>query len=168
MFAELGTRLAGALSIGDLKPDGAPAQGLDLVVEQIQGVLTALDQGITDLENNKFPVDGFIRAASFGMGDDASRIAYHHTRAHGVVVDTLKGMKSDLEKFHASVLDAQELVTRTDEQAQVDLTRIVARTENIDLGQQGHVDAQNDHTDDVPSDQAPTTDDSGTTEEDPS
>ncbi|KAB2809414.1 hypothetical protein ACIRN4_24080 [Pimelobacter simplex] len=168
MFAELGTRLAGALSIGDLKTDGAPAQGLDLVVEQIKGVLTALDQGITDLEANKFPVDGFIRSASFGMGEEASRIAYHHTRAHGVVVDTLKGMKSDLEKFHASVLDAQALVTRTDEQAQADLTRIVARTENIDLGQQGHVDAQNDHTGDVPSDEPPAADDSDETDEDAS
>lgn len=161
MFAELGTRLAGALSIGDLKPDGTPAQGLDLVEEQIQLVLTALDEGITDLETNKFPVDGFIRATSFGMGTEAARLSYHHTRAHGVVVDTLKGMKADLEKFHASVLDAKALVTRTDEQAQADLTQIVARTGNIDLGQQGHVDAQHDHTGDVPTNETPT----GTTDE---
>jgi hypothetical protein len=64
-----------------------------------------------------------------------------------VVVDTLRGLIKDLEAFELAVIDAKDMIGKTDEEAEADLLVLVDRTESLDLGQQGARDAQNDNVD---------------------
>lgn len=153
VFTDLGARVIEAFTGDDLPAKGS---GLDVVEHEIDEVLTTLRSELTALQKNNFEVEAFIPGKSFGAGSEAATIAQHHARAHGVVVDTLKEMITDLETFRVSIVHAKGLIGEADAQAQADLSVIMARAENLDLGHQGHEDAQVNHVNDTASNDRPT------------
>jgi hypothetical protein len=145
MFMELGRFLADA-SAGA----AAGGSGLQVVEEEIDAVIKTLTDELTSLGENKFEVKAHIPGRSFGGGEEAPVLATHHTRAHGVVVDTLTALIADLEKFRTAVQTARRLLKETDDEAKAELETILARTEGLDLGKYAHVQAQVDHVNDTP------------------
>lgn len=123
----------------------APPKELEIVDEEISRVIKVLNDEITALEENEFPVKGHVAHHSFGGGSRSPMLAAHHKRAHGVVVDTLVDLRKDLSDFREAVRDARRLIRDKDEQAEVDIRLVLARTENLDLGTDAYTQAQRDH-----------------------
>lgn len=128
-------------------------QGLALVDEEISLVITTLETEIETLKQNKFEVDAHIATRAFGKADRSPLLVQHHSRAHGVVTDTLAALLLDLTEFQAAVRDAQKLVGETDAASKADLTLILNQTESIDMGQYAYDQAQNNHVDTPPTDE---------------
>jgi hypothetical protein len=147
VFADLGTRLAGEVVAFPASASGGQGTktGIEIVEDEIKDVLTTLRTELETLETSTFPSEGHIRQVSFGVGAESDDIAYHHGRAHSVVVDTLRGLIKDLEAFELAVIDAKGMIGKSDEEAEADLLVLVDRTESLDLGQQGARDAQHDN-----------------------
>lgn len=123
----------------------APPKELQVVDEEISKVIRVLNDEITALADNEFPVKGHVAHHSFGGGSRSPMLAAHHKRAHGVVVDTLVDLRKDLSDFRDAVRDARRLIRDKDEEAEVDIRLVLARTENLDLGTEAYTQAQRDH-----------------------
>lgn len=128
-------------------------QGLALVDKEIALVITTLETEIETLKQNKFEVDAHIATRAFGQADKSPLLVRHHSRAHGVVTDTLAALLLDLQEFQEAVRDAQKLVGETDEASRSDLTLLLTQTEEIDMGRYAYDQAQNDHVDTPPTDE---------------
>lgn len=150
MFTDLGTQLASAVTAGTAAGIAAGGGGLHVVEDEINSVIKTLQTELGELEESKFPSNGAIATVSFGLGPEATDIAGHHTRAHGVVVDTLKGLIKDLEAFQEAIREARGLVAKSDAAAEEDLRVLVTRTEGLDLGVNGLAQAQVNHRNDTP------------------
>lgn len=111
--------------------------GLDIVEEEVDKTITAISVELEAIRGNGFAVDGFIAAGSFGQGKEASDLAREHTRAHGVIVQSLTETITDLESFREAIREARRLVRESDEDAQARLQTVLARTESLDLGWNG-------------------------------
>ncbi len=111
-------------------------QGAVLFVlkKEVQAVYDLLDQQIKALQELDFPDKGAVPAGSYGQGHESWVIATEHKRAHGVIVDSLVEMRSDLGAFQSAILAAQAVIGETDEQAEADLQKALARTQGLDLG----------------------------------
>lgn len=127
----------------------APRQELEVVEDEITKVIKVLNDEITALAENEFPVKGHIAHRSFGGGARSPLLADHHARAHGVVVDTLVDLRKDLRDFREAVRDARRLIREKDEEAEVDIRMVLVRTENLDLGTDAYTQAQQDHRNDT-------------------
>lgn len=127
----------------------APPRELEVVEDEITKVIKVLNDEISALEENEFPVKGHIAHHSFGGGSRSPLLAEHHARAHGVVVDTLGDLRKDLRDFREAVRDARRLLRDKDEEAEVDIKLVLARTEGLDLGTDAYTQAQYDHRDDT-------------------
>lgn len=150
-FVDLGALLAAAVAAG-----AAPGRGELTVVEtEISDVLTTLRAEQKVLEKVDFKAAAFIPGSSFGGGPKGPMLALHHTRAHGVVTDTLAEMIADLETLQTAIVGAKALVGEADADAQAKLATLLARADDLDLGQDSHAQAQVDHRDDVVTDQRP-------------
>ncbi|WP_435770116.1 hypothetical protein [Nocardioides sp. SYSU DS0651] len=130
-------------------------KGLELVEEKISAVIVTLNTELTALQEVDFPAKGHIPRRSFGGGEPSPVLARHHARAHGVVVDTLKDLMTDLEDFRSAVREARALIREKDAAAEADVTRILTRTEGLDMGRWAYVDAQHQHVNDQPTDEPP-------------
>lgn len=107
---------------------------LRIIEAQVTSVYKTLDEQITAIQDLKFTGQGAIPAGSFGQGIESTRLATEHTRAHGVIVDSLVEMRKDLGVFQAAILAAKGAITEADEQAETDLRLALNRTVGLDLG----------------------------------
>lgn len=131
---------------------GTEPAGLDLVESTISTVISDLDVQIAALGDIDFEAKAHIGTSSLGAGDVAEQLTYHHARAHGVVVDTLRQMVADLSSFRDSVREARELVRRSDEAAAAEMGQLITTTESLDLGARAQAESQYAHRDTVPVD----------------
>ncbi|WP_370289456.1 hypothetical protein [Nocardioides sp.] len=112
-------------------------------------MIAELTTQIGTLKEIDFEAKAHIGTASLGAGDVAEQLTYHHARAYGVVVDTLKEMIGDLVAFRDSVREARELVRRSDEAAAAEMTQLMSTTESLDLGARAQAESQYAHRDTV-------------------
>lgn len=124
----IGAAVGGAVSATD---------GLDIVEEEVDKTIAAITVELEAIRGNGFAVDGFIAAGSFGQGKEASDLAKEHTRAHGVIVQSLTETIADLETFREAIREARRLVRESDEDAQARIQTVLARTESLNLGWNG-------------------------------
>ncbi|MCR1782194.1 hypothetical protein KVF89_06590 [Nocardioides carbamazepini] len=114
-----------------------------LIIEaQVASVYKTLDEQIEAIKGLKFTGDGAIPAGSFGQGIESTRLANEHTRAHGVIVDSLVEMREDLGVFQSAILAAKGVITEADEQAEADLRLALNRTVGLDLGTDSDEDGE--------------------------
>jgi hypothetical protein len=144
----------------DLAGSPVTPQGLDLVDKAIENVITTITTELGYIKPAEFEADGHIAPASFGRADRAASIALHHTRAHGVVVDTLSGVKTDLENFQVALQSARDAVLEADQTTadelrlkQVAVTALTTGSRS-DEGDRAYNNAQHNHRNDVPKDEA--------------
>lgn len=143
------------------------ARGLDLADKKIDEVVRTIGTELDNLNEVKFENSGHIAATSFGGGDRAPALALHHTRAHGVIVDTLKGVRADLIAFQRACREAREAIADVDQTAADDLRAKLVAVDSLrtgswsDRGEEAYEQAQHDHADDRPADDSPA-DESGT------
>lgn len=100
-------------------------------VDAVHGVLN--DQ-IAALQSLDFTAKGAVPAGSYGQGHESYVLASEHKRAHGVIVDSLLEMRTDLSAFQDAILAALAVIGETDELAEADLQKALARTQGLDLG----------------------------------
>lgn len=143
--------LANAVALGAAAGAGA----LLLAEDEINAVITTLTDELDALNQNDFEVNAHVSAVSFGRGGPADGLAYHHARAHGVVVSTLSELISDLRTFRASVREARRLIGAADEESRAQLDALVDRTGVLDLGKDAHTRAQVDNVDTTPTTDPP-------------
>ncbi|GAA4811262.1 hypothetical protein ACFQ0K_03850 [Nocardioides caeni] len=156
-----GTKLVDPVALGAaVGAAGSGLNGLDVVEDEIGGVLDVLQTQATAIEALDFANKAHIAKGSFGSGNEAVQLSVDHTKAHGVIVDTLNAMITDLSAFQDAVIHARGLIREADDQADLDLRTVLASTEDLDLGQRAHVNAQVEHSTDQPTEE-PTTDQDG-------
>lgn len=145
--------------LAGLTPDklaSAPPRELKTVDEQITKVLKDINEELTALGDSNFAVAAHIRKDSFGGGEPAQRLSVHYTKAHAVTVDMLDDLKKDLRGFRDAVRAARNLIREKDEEAQAELTLLLDRTNDFDMGSSGYRDGQQEHADTVPTNEMPT------------
>ncbi|TYL44839.1 hypothetical protein FXB39_21345 [Nocardioides sp. BGMRC 2183] len=119
---------------------------IELVDEEIRGVISQVQHELEQNERQKFRREAEINEASFGGGDYASDLGVHHTRAHVVVDETLGGVETDLQDFVAACTEAREILTESDAQASEDFTMVTEFISAIDGGSHGNnTQDANDH-----------------------
>ncbi|TQK69994.1 MULTISPECIES: hypothetical protein [unclassified Nocardioides] len=113
---------------------GVESAVLFVLQTEVAAVHKILTEQITALQNLDFPDKGAVPAGSYGQGHESYVLATEHKRAHGVIVDSLVEMRADLGAFQDAILAAQAVIGETDEQAETDLQKALARTQGLDLG----------------------------------
>ncbi|TNM40460.1 hypothetical protein FHP29_10440 [Nocardioides albidus] len=97
----------------------ATPTGLGLVQEAIDAAIAKIDMMEQDkrLDPAEFSAATFIPKSAFGAADRSPEIALHHTRAHAVMTDTLKGVRADLVNFRAACVAARDDIVGVDDDA---------------------------------------------------
>ena len=114
--------------------------GLSIAADKVASVIDMLQQQIESLENSTFPIRGTVAPGAFGQADRSPVLDQLHTVAHGAVMATVTDLLEDLLGFQQAVREATALVQRKDEDTAVELTAILRRTEDLDMGNVVHVD----------------------------
>jgi hypothetical protein len=114
----------------------AGLEGIVLYVleTEVQAVYDILDEQITSLQSLTFTEEGAVPTGAYGQGSESYDLAKEHKRAHGVIVDSLVEMRDDLGAFQSAILAAKAVIGDTDDQAEADLQKALARTQGLDLG----------------------------------
>ena len=95
---------------------------------EINKVINTLHTQSGDLHESRFQnLD--VPAAAFGGSASAGQLGYHHSRAHQVVSDTLKGVVADLQRFREGIQRAETLVQEADADSADQLNRKRQATE---------------------------------------
>jgi hypothetical protein len=113
---------------------GIESAVLYVLETEVQAVYSILEEQITTLQGMTFTDKGAAPTGAYGQGQEASDLAKEHWRAHGVIVDSLVEMRDDLGSFQSAILAAKAVIGETDEQAEADLQKALARTQGLDLG----------------------------------
>ena len=114
--------------------------GLIVAADKVAGVIEMLQNQIESLEQSTFPTQGAVAPGAFGQADRSPVLDQLHTAAHGAVMATVTDLLEDLLGFQQAVREATDLVQRKDEDTAVELTAILRRTEDLDMGNLVHVD----------------------------
>ncbi|TNM37425.1 hypothetical protein FHP29_16475 [Nocardioides albidus] len=111
-------------------------QALELIIieAQVTAVYNTLDEQIKVLQGVTFTQKGAVPASAYGQGHESNVLSYEHARAHGVIVDSLVEMRTDLGAFQDAVLAAKAAIVDADDQAETDLQTALLRTQGLDLG----------------------------------
>lgn len=136
-------------------------RGLDLAVGTIEAVIRSIEIERENLDPDSFEHRGHISGRSFGGADRAAALALHHTRAHAVTADTLKGVIEDLRTFQQACRDTLQAISDVDLDAADRLRRTQLAVQTLAAGAGGgegdrsYRQAQYDHQHDTPTDEPP-------------
>lgn len=150
-----GSKLFDPVALASTISAAPGSAGLDIVEEEIRRVVTTLQDQKTEIAGLDFASTAHIGKGSFGAGSEASQLATDHTKAHGVIVDTLDAMIGDLDRFQTAVTEARALFGEADDRADEQVRVVLASVDQLDLGDQAQRDAQVRHSGDLPTDEAP-------------
>lgn len=145
--------------------DAETLEGLKLVEEQINNVITTINKELDQFDPEIFQKDGEIKPQSFGDTDRAPLLALHHRRAHQVTAETLVGVRKDLIAFRQACRDARAFVEQADQDAAVEVTLTQKAVERLDQGSStSHGESANQHAQQTGAGSQPANDDAtGTT-----
>ena len=124
------------------------------IESEIDKIVGTIEDELRGYKPEQFQNQGHVDHASWGAGDRAASIAMHHARAHGVMTDTLIGVRKDLRAYQQACRDARRFMEDADLTAAGDLTAIrnavdaLAGSARSDHGNQAYTQAQNDHRND--------------------
>ncbi|NYI43844.1 hypothetical protein BJ993_000924 [Nocardioides aromaticivorans] len=114
--------------------DAEALEGLKLVEEKINDVITAINRELDQFDPAIFQKDGEIKPQSFGDTDRAPLLALHHRRAHQVTAETLSGVREDLIAFRQACRDARGFVEQADQDAAAEITLTHKAVERLNEG----------------------------------
>lgn len=114
--------------------DAETLEGLKLVEEKINDVITTINKELDQFDPDIFQKDGEIKPQSFGDTDRAPLLALHHRRAHQVTAETLVGVRKDLVAFRQACRDARAFVEQADQDAAVEVALTQRAVERLDQG----------------------------------
>lgn len=105
-------------------------EAVDLVIDQvaINNVLNTLESKHEDLQGSRFK-DLQVPTTAFGAAGSALALGGHHTKAHQVIDETLRGVLDDLVRFRDGLRHAEKLVHEADSQSAADLDKKRAAAE---------------------------------------
>jgi hypothetical protein len=124
--------LANLLGLGTIVTAGE----LLIIEGEIHGIITVIDQELAHFDPADFKSAGHISPGSFGGGDRAPSLTLHHTKAHGVMADTLYGLRADLHEYQQACRDAREFLKDADLTSAGDLTALKNAVEALGTGAQ--------------------------------
>jgi hypothetical protein len=94
------------------------------IESEIDAIVKTIEDELASYKPEHFQNQGHVDHASWGAGDRASSIALHHSRAHGVMTDTLIGVRKDLRAYQQACRDARRFMEDADLTAAGDLAAI--------------------------------------------
>ena len=135
-------------------------QDLDVDPEGIRAVISALNANAHDLDDGSFQ-RLHISPGVFGGSEAAAELGFHHSKAHQVVSDTIRGVVDDLTRFRDGVEQAVHLVNAADESNAADLqskqsaVEVLVGSSAFSEGDRREQASRNEHL--TPPDPAPAT-----------
>lgn len=124
------------------------------IESEINDIVKTIEDELKSYKPEHFQNQGHVESGSWGGGDRASSIATHHARAHGVMTDTLIGVREDLQAYQQACRDARKFLEDADLTAAGDLGAIrsaveaLANSSGSDHGNKAYSQAQLNHAND--------------------
>lgn len=119
--------LNGTTVLGNLSAffGGIVTVGELIVIEkEVHDIIKSIDDHIDAVQPHHFGAQGYIAPTAFGAGSSAKNLALHHSKAHAVMTDTLKGVKADLATFQDACRDARKYLNDADLTSAGDLNAV--------------------------------------------
>lgn len=135
-------QIAGKIVTAGAGDPAAAAKEIKLVIDEIDDVTTQINAQLKTFKPEGFRRDGTIQEASFGGGERAGDIGSHHTRAHNVMYEVLKGVELDLDEFTLACKEALAILEDIDLTVADDTSRI---TEAVTVLNDGALGDQTDN-----------------------
>ncbi|MCL2541661.1 MAG: hypothetical protein FWE71_04270 [Nocardioidaceae bacterium] len=118
---------------------GIVTMGELMVIEsEVHDIIKSIDDHLNGVKPDHFKTHGYIAPTSFGGGSSAQNLALHHSRAHAVMTDTLKGVKADLQNFQDACRDAKKYLNDADLTSAGDLNAVRNAVSSISTGAQSN------------------------------
>jgi hypothetical protein len=111
----------------------------------VEATTAALNAAFEALAEGHFATYGEIGQSSFGDSEAGTGLAYHHSRAHQVMVDTIEGTKQDIVKLTENFKLAVTLMENTDMSTNAELVKTQALVDGLNfLDKHSYGDSAND------------------------